>query len=90
MCPKVCPNAQPPPKRSVARSLYFVTWKPEYEKCVRMHWGWMQSPDWPRFARVRAALRQMLTDETVVYDWQHIKSKTLVIGGDKDTPSPPH
>jgi pimeloyl-ACP methyl ester carboxylesterase len=68
---------------------YFVTWKPEYEKYVRIHWGWTQSPDWPRFSQVRAALQQMLSAETVVYDWQHIKSKALVIGGAKDTPQYP-
>jgi pimeloyl-ACP methyl ester carboxylesterase len=68
---------------------YFVTWKPEYEKYVRIHWGWTQSPDWPRFSQVRAALQTMLSAETVVYDWQHIKSKALVIGGAKDTPQYP-
>jgi pimeloyl-ACP methyl ester carboxylesterase len=68
---------------------YFVTWKPEYEKYVRIHWGWTQSPDFPRFSQVRAALQQMLSAETVVYDWQHIKSKALVIGGAKDTPQYP-
>jgi len=68
---------------------YFVTWKPEYEKYVRIHWGWTQHPDWAHFSRVRAALQQMLSAETVVYDWQHIKSKALVIGGDKDTPQYP-
>ena len=68
---------------------YFVTWKPEYEKYVRIHWGWTQSPDWPWFSKVRGALTQMLSAETVVYDWQHIKSKTLVIGGAKDTPAYP-
>jgi pimeloyl-ACP methyl ester carboxylesterase len=68
---------------------YFVEWKPAYEKYVRMHWGWTLSPDWPRFSRVRAALQQMLSAETVVYDWQHIKSKALVIGGARDTPSYP-
>jgi pimeloyl-ACP methyl ester carboxylesterase len=56
---------------------------------VRIHWGWTLSPDWPRFSRVRAALTQMLSAETVVYDWQHIKSKALVIGGAKDTPAYP-
>ena len=66
-----------------------MTWKPEYEKYVRIHWGWTQSPDWTWFSRVRAALSQMLTAETVVYDWQHIKSKALVIGGAKDTPQYP-
>ena len=74
-------------RRTITR--YFVTWKPEYEKYVRMHWGWTQSPDWPRFSQVRAALSQMLTAETVAYDWQHIKSKALVIGGAKDTPAYP-
>jgi pimeloyl-ACP methyl ester carboxylesterase len=74
-------------RQSITR--YFVTWKPEYEKYVRMHWGWTLSPDWPRFSQVRAALSQMLSAETVVYDWQHIKSKALVIGGAMDTPAYP-
>jgi pimeloyl-ACP methyl ester carboxylesterase len=74
-------------RRNITR--YFVTWKPEYEKYVRMHWGWTQSPDYPRFAKVRAALQQMLSAETVVYDWQHITSRALVIGGAKDTPAYP-
>jgi pimeloyl-ACP methyl ester carboxylesterase len=74
-------------RQSITR--YFVTWKPEYEKYVRIHWGWTQSPDWKWFGRVRGALSQMLTAETVVYDWQHIKSKALVIGGAKDTPQYP-
>lgn len=74
-------------RRNITR--YFVTWKPNYEKYVRIHWGWTQSPDWARFSQIRAALAQMLSAETVVYDWQHIKSKALVIGGDKDTPAYP-
>src|SRR6478736_4040426 len=77
----------PQVRQSITR--YFVTWKPEYEKYVRIHWGWTLSPDWARFSRVRAALTQMLSAETVVYDWQHIKSKALVIGGAKDTPAYP-
>jgi pimeloyl-ACP methyl ester carboxylesterase len=68
---------------------YFVTWKPEYEKYVRIHWGWTQSQDWVWFSKVRGALTQMLSAETVVYDWSHIKSKTLVIGGARDTPAYP-
>jgi len=74
-------------RQSITR--YFVTWKPEYEKYVRIHWGWQQSPDWAWFSQVRAALGQMLSAETVVYDWQHIKSKALVIGGAMDTPAYP-
>jgi pimeloyl-ACP methyl ester carboxylesterase len=74
-------------RQSITR--YFVTWKPDYEKYVRIHWGWTQSPDWAWFSRVRGALTQMLSAETVVYDWQHIKARTLVIGGAKDTPAYP-
>jgi pimeloyl-ACP methyl ester carboxylesterase len=74
-------------RQSITR--YFVTWKPEYEKYVRIHWGWTISPDWPTFSKVRASLQTMLSQETVVYDWQHIKSKALVIGGAKDTPTYP-
>jgi pimeloyl-ACP methyl ester carboxylesterase len=84
-------NTPAPNYEAVRRNItrYFVTWKPEYEKYVRMHWGWTQSSDYPRFSKVRAALQQMLSAETVVYDWQHIKSRALVIGGAKDTPAYP-
>lgn len=64
---------------------YFVTgWKPEYEKYVRIHYAWTLSGDWPRFAMVRALVQQITYLDPVVYDWPHIKAKTLVLGGDKD------
>ena len=69
---------------------YFVTgWKPEYEKYVRIHYGWTLSGDWPRFAMVRTLVQQMVYVDPVVYDWAHIKVKTLVLGGDKDGPNFP-
>ncbi|MEO8449241.1 MAG: alpha/beta hydrolase [Gemmatimonadota bacterium] len=68
---------------------YFVTWKPEYDKYVRIHYGWTQSGDWPRLAMVRALLQQMIYVEPVVYEWPHLKPKTLVIGGDRDGPNFP-
>src|SRR6185295_2095374 len=74
--------------RGIAR--YFVTgWKPEYEKYVRIHYGWTLSGDWPRFAMVRTLVQQMVYVDPVVYDWAHIKVKTLVLGGDKDGPNFP-
>jgi pimeloyl-ACP methyl ester carboxylesterase len=81
------PSTYEATRASITR--YFVTWKPEYEKYVKIHWGWTLHPDYPRFAQVRAALRTMLSAETVVYDWQHIKAKALVLGGAKDTPAYP-
>ena len=64
---------------------YFVTgWKPEYEKYVRIHYAWTLSGDWPRFAMVRTLVQQMVYVDPVVYDWAHIKARTLVLGGEKD------
>lgn len=68
---------------------YYVVWKPEYEKYVRVHYGWTLSSDWPRFAMVRALCQQMIYADPVVYDWPNIKAKTLVIGGDTDGPNFP-
>lgn len=68
---------------------YFVTWKPEYEKFIRVHYGWTLSADWPRFAMVRTLNSQIIYSDPIVYDWPHIQAKTLVIGGDKDGPNFP-
>ncbi|HEV2991844.1 MAG TPA: alpha/beta hydrolase [Candidatus Angelobacter sp.] len=69
--------------RGIAR--YFVTgWKPEYDKYVRIQYAWTLSGDWPRMAMVRTLVQQMVYLDPVVYDWPHIKAKTLILGGDKD------
>lgn len=59
-------------------------WKPEYEKFVRILYAPTLSGDWPRLAMVRSIYQQMPYLDPVVYDWQKIKSKTLVIGGERD------
>jgi pimeloyl-ACP methyl ester carboxylesterase len=68
---------------------YYVNWKPEYMKYVRIHYGWTLSGDWPRMAMVRALQQQAIANDPVVYDWPHIKARTLVIGGEKDGPNYP-
>jgi pimeloyl-ACP methyl ester carboxylesterase len=40
-------------------------------------------------AMVRTLLQQQVYTDPVVYDWAHIKSKALVIGGEKDGPDFP-
>ena len=65
------------------------TWKPEYERYARIHYSWTLGGDWPRFAMVRALVGQMPYLDPVVYDWPHIKVKTLVLGGEKDSPDFP-
>jgi len=59
-------------------------WKPEYEQYVRILYTPTLSSEWPRLAMVRAIYQQMPYLDPVVYDWPKIKTKTLVLGGDKD------
>src|SRR5437667_861378 len=64
-------------------------WKPEYEKYVRILYAPTLSGDWPRLAMVRSIYQQITYLDPVVYDWPKIKVRTLVLGGDKDTPNFP-
>jgi pimeloyl-ACP methyl ester carboxylesterase len=59
-------------------------WKPEYEKYAHILYAPTLSGDWPRLAMVRAIYQQITYLDPVVYDWAHIKAKTLVIGGELD------
>jgi pimeloyl-ACP methyl ester carboxylesterase len=68
---------------------YYVNWKPEYMKYVKIHYGWTKSGDWPRMAMVRALQQQAIYADPVIYDWPRIKARTLVIGGEKDGPDYP-
>jgi pimeloyl-ACP methyl ester carboxylesterase len=64
-------------------------WKPEYEKYVRMLYARTLSGDWPRLAMVRSIYQQITYLDPVVYDWPHIKAKTLVLCGEMDGPNYP-
>jgi len=71
---------------------YFPTpgsWKPEYEKYVRILYAPTLSGDWPRLAMVRSIYQQITYLDPVYYDWAKIKARTLVLGGAKDTPDFP-
>jgi pimeloyl-ACP methyl ester carboxylesterase len=59
-------------------------WKPEYEEYVRILYAPTLGGDWPRLAMVRSIYQQITYLDPVVYDWPHIKAKTLVLGGEKD------
>ena len=74
-------------RRGIER--YFVTWSDDYEYFIKLHYGWTLSGDWPQYAAVRARISEMFYADPVVYDWPHIKAKTLVIGGAEDTPDYP-
>jgi pimeloyl-ACP methyl ester carboxylesterase len=64
---------------------YFpLRWPPEHLEFVRRQFGQTMSGEWNRVAQVRRLQGQMLYDDPVVYDWQHIETKALVIGGEED------
>jgi pimeloyl-ACP methyl ester carboxylesterase len=65
------------------------TWKQEYEQYPKILYAPTLSADWPRLAMVRSIYQQITYLDPVVDDWAHIKVKTLVLGGDKDTPDFP-
>ena len=66
------------------RRYYPRDWPPAHLEYVRRQYGQTLSGDYPRYARVRAMVSDMLYNDPVVYDWQHIETKTLVIGGEED------
>lgn len=66
------------------RRYYHGTWKNEYLKWVKVQYGLTLSGDWPRMAKVRAALGATLYEDPVVHEWQYIENKALVIGGELD------
>lgn len=57
---------------------------PAAEPYVRRQYGWTLSGNWPEAAMVRALVQQMVYEDPVVYDWAHIKARTLELGGEKD------
>ncbi|MEX2582027.1 MAG: alpha/beta hydrolase [Gemmatimonadota bacterium] len=59
-------------------------WPPAHLEFVRRQYGQTMSGEWPRLSRVRSLQGQMLYEDPVVYDWQHIDTKALVIGGEED------
>lgn len=68
--------------------IYYPQWRPEYLEYVRRQYGWTLSGDWPRMAMIRALQQQVLYEDPVVYDWPHIRTKALVIGGEQDGLTP--
>lgn len=65
----------------------YSKWQPEFLEHMRIRYGQRLSGDWPRMAYVSALTGQMRGMDTVVNDWQHIQTKTLILGGEGDYPS---
>jgi len=63
---------------------YNQGWKPEYLQWVEAPFGLVYSGEFDRWLEVRGRLASAISQDPVVYDWQHISSKALVIGGADD------
>ena len=65
----------------------YISWQPAFIKHMRIRYGHRLSGDWPRLAQVNQLTGHMRAMDTVVNDWQHIQTKTLILGGEDDYPS---
>ncbi len=63
---------------------YYPTWDNQYLYWVKLQYGQTLSAEWPKLAKIRAWQTQIPYFDPVVYDWPHIKTKALVIGGAAD------
>jgi pimeloyl-ACP methyl ester carboxylesterase len=59
-------------------------WPPAHLEFARRQFGQTMSGEWPRLAMVRRLQGDMMYNDPVVYDWQHISSKALILAGEED------
>ena len=67
----------------------YVNWKTKFLEHVRIRYGQRLSGDWPRLAYVRSLGGNLRSMDTVVDDWPHVQTKTLILGGEIDGPNFP-
>jgi len=65
----------------------YSSWQPQFSEHMRIRYGQRLSGEWPRLAYVSSLTGQMRGMDTVVNDWQHIQTPTLIIGGAEDYPT---
>lgn len=63
---------------------YDNKWKPEYDKWMNMLAGWTNDIDYPLIAWNSALTYDMVFTQPVLYEFQNIKSPTLLIIGQRD------
>ncbi|SIS70033.1 Pimeloyl-ACP methyl ester carboxylesterase [Zobellia uliginosa] len=65
-------------------SYYDNQWKPEYDQWVNLLAGWTLNSDYERIAWNAALTYDMIFTQPVVYEFENIKAKTLLIIGTRD------
>ncbi len=63
---------------------YYVTWRPEYEEWVRIHFRQSLSAEYPRLAWVSAATEQMIYQQPVVHEFPRVTAPVLLVIGQAD------
>ncbi len=86
----VQPNLQAAYEADVRTDLSrYVVWKPEYLEHLRIRHGVRLSAEWPRLAYVRELGGNLRSVDSTVNDWPHLKTRTMLLGGEKDGPNFP-
>ena len=63
---------------------YDNQWKPEYDKWLNLLAGWTLSEDYPQIAWNAALTSDMIFNQPVVYEFNKIKTPTILIIGTRD------
>lgn len=63
---------------------YYPVWKPEYEQYVEAQAEALSAPAFTAVARVNALTYQMIYEQPVCYEWDRIRTPTLLIIGQAD------
>lgn len=63
---------------------YYPKWKPEYEQYVEVQAESLSDPNFLTIAKVNAITYQMIYEQPVCYEWDRIKTPTLIIIGQED------
>lgn len=71
-------------KNYQSRFYYDNKWKPGYDEWVYLLTGWVKDPEFPIVAMNNAQTSDMIFTQPVVYEFQNIKSPTLLIIGTRD------
>ena len=61
-----------------------TTWNDAFETYARVRYGWTLGAGWPRLAMVQTLISNVIYQDPVVYDWEHVQTPTLVFGGAED------
>ncbi|GAC1450195.1 MAG: alpha/beta hydrolase [Chitinophagaceae bacterium] len=63
---------------------YYPVWKPEYEQYVAAQAEALADPAFDKIARINAVTYQMIYEQPVIYELNHVKVPTLFIIGQAD------